>query len=306
MSGEMVFGDFVEDCGRQNNWTDSTYEKFAAVKNHLTNFRKALTFEFFDERGLNDYVSYLHDVKEMRNTTIGKQLSFLKWFLRWAFKKGVHQTTPMTTISLNSRVHRRKSFFSLGTNSTISESSKSLPTNRLLNVCVISFSSNALQICAIRMYSIPAEVILKATILKLQRFRLPILFHPIADLTCAVTKSIQADYTVCNTFCQDSLTLLDELWVKTGITVAGSRYGYLTQWSLDLLLHFSVTTVTHLTFFFCKMASVSPSRAAFNILFNRGAKAPSLPNKGLPACNCSMPLFLILSKSNSAFIKKLC
>ena len=87
----QVFDDFVEDCGRQNDWTDSTYEKFAAVKNHLTNFREGLTFEFFDERGLNDYVGYLRDVKEMRNTTIGKQLSFLKWFLRWAFKKGVHQ-----------------------------------------------------------------------------------------------------------------------------------------------------------------------------------------------------------------------
>ena len=85
-----VFDDFVEDCGRQNNWTDSTFEKFAAVKNHLTNFREGLTFEFFDERGLNDYVGYLRDVKEMRNTTISKQLSFLKWFLRWAFKKGVH------------------------------------------------------------------------------------------------------------------------------------------------------------------------------------------------------------------------
>ena len=87
----QVFDDFVEDCGRQNDWTDSTYEKFAAVKNQLTNFREGLTFEFFDERGLNDYVGYLRDVKEMRNTTIGKQLSFLKWFLRWAFKKGVHQ-----------------------------------------------------------------------------------------------------------------------------------------------------------------------------------------------------------------------
>lgn len=87
----QVFDDFVEDCGRQNNWTDSTFEKFAAVKNHLTNFREGLTFGFFDERGLNDYVIYLRDIKEMRNTTIGKQLSFLKWFLRWAFKKGVHQ-----------------------------------------------------------------------------------------------------------------------------------------------------------------------------------------------------------------------
>ena len=85
-----VFDDFVRDCGRQNDWTDSTYEKFAAVKNHLMNFRDGLTFDFFDEKGLNDYVTYLRDVKEMRNSTIGKQLSFLKWFLRWAFKKGVH------------------------------------------------------------------------------------------------------------------------------------------------------------------------------------------------------------------------
>ena len=86
-----VFDEFVRDCGRQNDWTDSTYEKFAVVKNHLMNFRDGLTFDFFDEKGLNDYVTYLRDVKEMRNSTIGKQLSFLKWFLRWAFRKGVHQ-----------------------------------------------------------------------------------------------------------------------------------------------------------------------------------------------------------------------
>ena len=85
-----IFDEFVRDCGRQNDWTDSTYEKFAVVKNHLMNFRDGLTFDFFDEKGLNDYVTYLRDVKEMRNSTIGKQLSFLKWFLRWAFKKGVH------------------------------------------------------------------------------------------------------------------------------------------------------------------------------------------------------------------------
>ena len=30
----QAFDNFVEDCGRQNNWTDSTFEKFAAVKNH--------------------------------------------------------------------------------------------------------------------------------------------------------------------------------------------------------------------------------------------------------------------------------
>lgn len=107
----QVFDDFVEDCGRQNDWTDSTYEKFAAVKNHLTNFREGLTFEFFDERGLNDYVIYLRDVKEMRNTTIGKQLSFLKWFLRWAFKKGVHQNNAYDSYKPKLKSTQKKIIF---------------------------------------------------------------------------------------------------------------------------------------------------------------------------------------------------
>ena len=107
----QVFDDFVEDCGRQNDWTDSTYEKFAAVKNHLTSFREGLTFEFFDERGLNDYISYLRDVKEMRNTTIGKQLSFLKWFLRWAFKKGVHQNNAYDSYKPKLKSTQKKIIF---------------------------------------------------------------------------------------------------------------------------------------------------------------------------------------------------
>ena len=107
----QVFDDFVEDCGRQNNWTDSTFEKFAAVKNHLTNFREGLTFEFLDERGLNDYVGYLRDVKEMRNTTIGKQLSFLKWFLRWAFKKGVHQNNAYDSYKPKLKSTQKKIIF---------------------------------------------------------------------------------------------------------------------------------------------------------------------------------------------------
>ena len=106
-----VFDEFVRDCGRQNDWTDSTYEKFAAVKNHLMNFRDELTFEFFNERGLNDYVGYLRDVKEMRNTTIGKQLSFLKWFLRWAFKKGVHQNNAYDSYKPKLKSTQKKIIF---------------------------------------------------------------------------------------------------------------------------------------------------------------------------------------------------
>ena len=106
-----AFDEFVRDCGQQNDWTDSTYEKFAAVKNHLMNFRDGLTFDFFDEKGLNDYVTYLRDVKEMRNSTIGKQLSYLKWFLRWAFKKGLHQNNAYDSYKPKLKSTQKKIIF---------------------------------------------------------------------------------------------------------------------------------------------------------------------------------------------------
>lgn len=92
-----IFNEFVSECGKQNNWTDSTYEKFAAVKNHIKEFKAEPTFVYFDEEGLNNYVDFLRKTKNMRNSTIGKQLGFLKWFIRWAFKKGYHQNIAFET-----------------------------------------------------------------------------------------------------------------------------------------------------------------------------------------------------------------
>ncbi|MBO5673149.1 MAG: site-specific integrase [Paludibacteraceae bacterium] len=92
-----IFNEFVSECGKQNNWTDSTYEKFAAVKNHIKEFKAEPTFVYFDEEGLNNYVDFLRKTKDMRNSTIGKQLGFIKWFIRWAFKKGYHQNIAFET-----------------------------------------------------------------------------------------------------------------------------------------------------------------------------------------------------------------
>lgn len=106
-----AFDNFVRVCGRQNDWTHSTFEKFAAVKNHLKNFRSELSFEFFDEEGLTEYVQYLREVKEMRNSTIGKQLSFLKWFLRWSFKQGMHSNNAYDTFKPKLKDTQKKIIF---------------------------------------------------------------------------------------------------------------------------------------------------------------------------------------------------
>jgi len=106
-----AFDDFVRVCGRQNDWTHSTFEKFAAVKNHLKNFRSEISFDFFDEEGLTEYVQYLREVREMRNSTIGKQLSFLKWFLRWSFKQGIHSNNAYDTFKPKLKDTQKKIIF---------------------------------------------------------------------------------------------------------------------------------------------------------------------------------------------------
>ena len=85
-----VFDKFVEENGRLNNWSSATLTKFSAVKKHLTNFNSNSKFEDFDENGISDYLFYLSKEKKMKNSTIKKQLGFLKWFLKWSFEKKYH------------------------------------------------------------------------------------------------------------------------------------------------------------------------------------------------------------------------
>lgn len=87
-----AFGLFVKECRLQNNWAESTSKKFATVKNHLNEFNAALSFDTFTEEGMKDYVDFLRK-KDMRNSSVGKQIAFLKWFLRWCTKKGYCHNT---------------------------------------------------------------------------------------------------------------------------------------------------------------------------------------------------------------------
>ena len=46
------FDIFTKENGKLNDWTESTYEKFYAVKNHLTAFKSDLSFEDLTDIGL--------------------------------------------------------------------------------------------------------------------------------------------------------------------------------------------------------------------------------------------------------------
>lgn len=72
-----VFDKFTESCGRKNQWTKATFAKFEAVKARLKDFDANLAFNAIDDDKMNEYLEYLNR-KKMRNTTIAKNISFVK------------------------------------------------------------------------------------------------------------------------------------------------------------------------------------------------------------------------------------
>ncbi|MGM9873186.1 MAG: phage integrase SAM-like domain-containing protein [Muribaculaceae bacterium] len=102
---------FIAERSETNQWTRATHQKFAALKSHLSGWRSDLSFDDFDEGGMASFIAYLRDVKDMKNSTIGKQLGFLKWFLRWATLKGFNSNTAYQTFSPKLRTAQRQVVF---------------------------------------------------------------------------------------------------------------------------------------------------------------------------------------------------
>lgn len=79
---------FIAENKSLKAWTASTAKNFITLRNHLTAFKPQPTFKMFTEAGLLAFTEHLRDTAGLRNSTIAKQISLLKWFLRWASKKG--------------------------------------------------------------------------------------------------------------------------------------------------------------------------------------------------------------------------
>lgn len=105
------FDEFTEEMGKRNDWTPSTHEKFHALKNHIRDYSENVTFESFDEKGLTDFVEFMRNKLDMKNSTIGKQLGFMKWFLKWATGKGYNQEMAFRSFSPKLKATEKKIVF---------------------------------------------------------------------------------------------------------------------------------------------------------------------------------------------------
>ena len=82
---------FLKEQRDKEKWRELTVKSMDSFKNHMEDFIDAETvasIDYFDEDGTTSFVNHLLNVKDLRNSTVEKYLSRLRYFIRWANKKG--------------------------------------------------------------------------------------------------------------------------------------------------------------------------------------------------------------------------
>ena len=87
----QTYDKFTLAEGNDKSWTKATYTKFASLRSHLKAWRSSLSLSTFSKEDFADFVNgYLFKRAHMLNTTVEKNISFLRWFLRWAAANGYY------------------------------------------------------------------------------------------------------------------------------------------------------------------------------------------------------------------------
>ena len=82
-----IYDIFIFDEAQNNQWNKRTIQKMQTQKKVLYEFDFEMRFEKFNEEYISSYQKFLED-KDHKNSTISKELAALKWFLKWAKRKG--------------------------------------------------------------------------------------------------------------------------------------------------------------------------------------------------------------------------
>lgn len=83
--------EYIYDNQRAGNWSDSTSIRWNGIRNHLIRWSPDLVVENVDEECVRRFVEHLYK-SGLRNTTVAKNVSWFKSFLRWCRKKGYTST----------------------------------------------------------------------------------------------------------------------------------------------------------------------------------------------------------------------
>lgn len=87
--------EFISHGGMQQQWTAGTIVGMRSFAKHLREYNPS-SLESLDGDGANRFLNYLRTECGMRESTVRKNYSCLRWFLQWAHRKGYYHTLPFT------------------------------------------------------------------------------------------------------------------------------------------------------------------------------------------------------------------
>lgn len=105
------FDIFISEQSEINQWSESTIKKMCTLKIHLQTYDKNITFDSLTEDRLHDYIRYLREDANLRNASIQKNIALLKWFLRWASRKGFNHNTGFIDFSPKFKTSEKRVIF---------------------------------------------------------------------------------------------------------------------------------------------------------------------------------------------------
>lgn len=110
-SVNILFEEFIKERSILNSWTDSTIGKLNTIKNHLISFYPGLKLEDLNEELLIDYQYYLQNEANLKNSTIIKHFSFLRWFFNYLISKEYVNNEPYLVFKPHLKTAQNKIIF---------------------------------------------------------------------------------------------------------------------------------------------------------------------------------------------------
>lgn len=111
---QEAFGAYVLDLSNEKTLSDSTYAKLKTIKTILKEFDSELLLNGVTKEKLDHYVQYLINERGLQNTTIKKNLTFVKTFLKYCDSRKLIDTDWKThTVELKTIVGKNVVFLDM-------------------------------------------------------------------------------------------------------------------------------------------------------------------------------------------------
>lgn len=79
--------EFIRDNQHEGNWSDGSSLRWCGMRNKLKEWNSTISTEEVDEEAIRSFMDYLYGLGQ-HNTTVAKNVSWFKTFMRWCRRKG--------------------------------------------------------------------------------------------------------------------------------------------------------------------------------------------------------------------------